>query len=131
IDGAADMWTQLNNVQRVIDKKNFTLIKYPNGSPSSPKNESLLIYNRSGSDMPFGHVSVIVDVLPSFIRVAEENYYPYYWIGNWSRQIQYVFTNGSYYIQDDYPILGWMTVEDNNQTKPLDQTTINTIIELN
>jgi glutathionylspermidine amidase/synthetase len=34
--GAADMWTQLNNVQRVVDRKCFNLKKYPNGSPSPP-----------------------------------------------------------------------------------------------
>jgi hypothetical protein len=131
VDGAADIWTQINNVQRVVDKQCFTLKQYPNGSPSPPKNESLLIYTRSGVDMPFGHVAIIVDVLPGFIQVAEENYYPYYWSGNYSRQIQYEFINGSYYILDDYPIYGWMTVEDNNQTKPLDQTTIDAIIQLN
>ncbi|CAF0794273.1 unnamed protein product [Didymodactylos carnosus] len=128
IDQAADMWTQLDNVQRVIDKKYFPLKKYPNGSPDPPKNESLLIYKRSGVDMLSGHVSVIVDVLPGFIQVAEENYDPYYWSGNYSRQIPYVFINESYYIEDDYPIFGWMSIEDNNQTKPLDQATINAII---
>jgi glutathionylspermidine amidase/synthetase len=77
VNDAADMWTQLTDVQRVSDKKIFTLIKYPNGSPSKPQNESLLIYKVDGKEMPFGHVAVIVDVLPGFIRVAEENYYPY------------------------------------------------------
>jgi glutathionylspermidine amidase/synthetase len=131
IDGAADMWTQLNNVQRVVDSKTFPLINYPNDSPTPPRNESLLIYQRYGTDMPFGHVSVIVDVLPNFIRVAEENYDAYYWSGNYSRQIQYVYINGSYVIQDDYPILGWMSVNDSNQTKPLDQSTISAILLLN
>ncbi len=130
IDGAADIW-DLKIVQRVVDKQCFNLIQHPNGSPSPPQNESLLIYTRSSVDMPFGHVAVIVDVLPDFIRVAEENYDAYYWSGNYSRQIPYVFKNGSYFIEDEDPIFGWMTVEDNNQTKPLDQATIDAIIKLN
>jgi len=131
IDGAADIWTQISNVQRVVDKQCFPLKQYPNGSPNPPINESLLIYKRSEPSMPFGHVAVIVDVLPGFIRVAEENYDAYYWSGNYSRQIPYVLINGSYYIQDDYSIFGWMSVSDNNQTKELDQITIDAIIKLN
>jgi glutathionylspermidine amidase/synthetase len=131
VDGAADMWAQLNTVQRVIDQQCFSLKQYPNGSPDPPKNESLIIYSRSGVDMPFGHVAVIVDVLPGFIRVAEENYNAYYWSGNYSRQIPYVFKNGGYFIEDDYPLFGWMSIDDNNQTQALDQTTINGIIQLN
>jgi glutathionylspermidine amidase/synthetase len=94
--GAADIWTQIETVQRVVDGKCFNLTKYPNGSPSPPINESLLIYNRSSDDLPFGHVAVIVDVLPGFIHVAEQNYYPYYWWGNYSRQIEYVLINGTH-----------------------------------
>ena len=131
VDGAADIWTQIDYVQRVADKKCFTLNKFPNGSPSPPQNESILIYNRSGVDMPYGHVAIIVDVLSGFIRVAEENYYAYYWSGNYSRQIPYVLKNGLYFIQDDYPISGWITIQDNNQTSPLDQTMINAIMQLN
>jgi trypanothione synthetase/amidase len=132
VDAAANMWTQLNNVQRVVDNQCFNLKKYSNGSPNPPQNESLIIYKNDTTDMPFGHVAVIIDILPAFIRVAEQNYYPYYWSANYSRQIPYGLINGSYYIQDDYDIFGWMTIEDkNNQTKPLDQSTINKIIQLN
>ena len=132
IPGAADMWTQLKYVQRVVDGRCFPLKRHPNGSPSRPKKGSLLIYKRSGTDTPFGHVAVIVHVLRGFIRVAEENYYPYYWSGNYSRQIPYEVRKGRYYIKDDYPTFGWMSVQDNNdQTAPLDQKTIDAIIQLN
>ena len=130
VDGASDMWN-LTTVQRIVDKRCFTLKTHPNGSPSRPQNESLLIYKRTGSDMPYGHVSVIVDVLSDSIRVAEENYNAFYWSGNYSRQIPYGIRNGLYFIEDDYPIFGWMTIEDYNQTKPLDQSTIDLIIQLN
>ena len=129
VDGAADIWN-LTTVQRVVDQKIFIFKSHPNGSPSPPQNESLVIYTRSSADIPYGHVSVIVDVLPDYIRVAEENYDPYYWSGNYSRQIPYVLRQGMYYIEDNYPIFGWMTVEDDNQTKPLDQSIIDQIIQL-
>ena len=91
----------------------------------------MLIYHRSGTEMPYGHVAVIVDVLPGFIRVAEENYDAYYWSGNYSRQIPYTMKNGSYFIEDSYPIAGWMSMNDSDRTAPLDQNTINAIIKLN
>ena len=119
VDAAVDMWTQLKTIQRVVDGKCFNLKTHANGSTSPPKNESLLIYQRSQPDMPYGHVSVIVDVTATYIRVAEENYHFYYWTGNYSRQIPYSVVNGSYYLQDTYTIHGWMSVEDNNETKPI------------
>ncbi|CAF4214306.1 unnamed protein product [Rotaria sp. Silwood2] len=130
VDAANDMWSQLSYVQRVVDGKCFSLKKYQNGSTSPPKNESLLIY-RLGKDIPYGHVSVIVDVLNDSIRVAEQNFHAYYWASNYSRQIPYVLKNGSYYIMDSYNIYGWMSVEDNNENNPLNQSTIDKIIQKN
>ncbi|CAF4830802.1 unnamed protein product [Rotaria sp. Silwood2] len=130
VDAANDMWSQLSIVQRVVDGKCFSLKKYQNGSTSPPKNESLLIYSR-GKDMPYGHVAVIVDVLNDSIHVAEQNFHAYYWAGNYSRRIPYVLKNGSYYIMDDYNIYGWMSVEDNNENYPLNQSTINKILQKN
>ncbi|CAF0816293.1 unnamed protein product [Adineta steineri] len=127
----ADIWTEIDYVQRVNDKKCFSVKKYSNGSPNPPQNESLLIYNRSGIALPFGHVAIIVDVLSNSIRVAEENYDAYLWIGNYAREIPYKYLNGNYYIEDKYPIAGWISIIDYNQTKPLDQYTINNIIQLN
>jgi len=127
VPGAADIWN-LRTVQRVVDRQCFGLTRHPNGSPFPPQNESLLIYARAGGDMSSGHVSVIVDVSSNFIRVAEQNYYPYYWKGNFARQITYTRRNGLYYIEDNYPIIGWITVDDaRKQTKPLNQSIINKI----
>ncbi|CAF4096440.1 unnamed protein product [Rotaria sordida] len=130
VDAANDMWSQLSFVQRVVDGKCFSLKKYQNGSKSPPKNESLLIYSL-GEDMLFGHVSVIVDVLNDSIRVAEQNFHAYYWSSNYSREIPYIMKNGSYYIMDNYNIYGWMSVEDNNQTYPLNQSIIDKILRKN
>lgn len=46
IVGAVDILSQVDNAQRVVDKKCFNFTKYPNSSPSPPKNETLLIYDR-------------------------------------------------------------------------------------
>ncbi len=121
----------MNNAQRVVDRKCFNFTKYPNGSPSPPKNETLLIYGRSHDSPLYGHVAIIVDVLANFIRVAKENYDDYFWSGNYSRQIPYVLKEGKYYIEDTMPVLGWMGLDDHNQIKPLDQQTIDEIIKLN
>ncbi|CAF3175780.1 unnamed protein product [Rotaria sp. Silwood2] len=118
IEGAADMWSELAHVQRVINGQCFPLTTHPNGSPYPPRNESLLIYSRSSPDMPYGPVAVIVDVGLNFVRVAEENFNFYYWSDNYARQIPFVIKNGSYFIEDDYHIYGWMSIEDGNQLKP-------------
>ena len=124
---APDIW-HLDFVQRVIDKKYFNFIHHPNGSPSPPKNESLLIYDQGDDGIPYGHVAVIVDVSPTHIRVAEQNYDFNYWNGNYAREIQYQSTDGKYFIDDFYDIVGWMNIELDKQTKPLDQPTIDRII---
>jgi surface antigen len=72
-------------------------------------------------DMPYGHVAVIVDVLPNAIRVAEQNFYFYYWPYNYARQIPVEFINGLYYIKDQYEVYGWMEIDDNQELIPLEQ----------
>jgi len=131
IVGAVDIWSQVDNAQRVVDRKCFNFKKFPNGSPQPPINETLIIFGRSSLSPLYGHVAVIVDILPNFIRIAEQNYDDYYWTGNYSRQLPYVFRNGGYYIEGNMPVLGWMLLDDHNQTKPLDQQTIDQIIKLN
>ena len=128
VDDAADIW-DLEIVQRVADKKCFNFIRHPDGSLSPPQNESLLIYARSNRGIPYGHVAVIVDVSPTFIRVAEQNYDRFYWEGNYARQIPYKLIRGRYYIQDYYTVIGWMTIEFDKETKPLDRSTIDQIIQ--
>ncbi|CAF1242093.1 unnamed protein product [Adineta steineri] len=121
IEGANDMWSQLTYVERVADKKRFPLKNHPNGSPNPPINESYLIYPIQ-KDMPYGHVAVIVDVLPNAIRIAEENFYFHYWTRNYAREIPVVFRDGRYFIDDKYSIYGWMEIDDNKQLQPLDKT---------
>jgi hypothetical protein len=116
------MWNQLKYVERVADQQTFPLKQHPNGSPNPPIKDSYLIYPIQ-KDMPFGHVAVIVRVLPNAIRIAEQNFYFYYWPHHYARQIPVVLRNGLYYIKDEYEVYGWMEIDDNKQLKPLDEST--------
>ncbi len=122
VEGANDMWTQLTYIERVSDKQQFPLKRHSNGSPNPPINESYLIYPIQ-KDMPYGHVAVIVEVLPNAIRVAEQNFYFYYWPNNYAREIPVVFRDGLYYIGDQYVVYGWIEIDVNQQLKPLDELT--------
>ena len=65
--------------------------------------------------MPFGHVAVIVEVLPNAIRIAEQNFYFHYWSNDYAREIPIVERNGLFYIQDKYEVYGWMEIIDPQQ----------------
>jgi glutathionylspermidine amidase/synthetase len=122
VEGANDMWNQLKYVERVVDKQKFPLKQHSNGSPYPPINESYLIYPIQ-KDMPYGHVAVIVEVLPNAIRIAEQNFYFHYWSHHYARQIPLVFRNGLYYVTDQYEVYGWIEIDDNKQLQPLDRST--------
>jgi hypothetical protein len=108
------MWNQLKYVERVADQQTFPLKQHPNGSPNPPIKDSYLIYSIQ-EDLSFGHVAVIVRVLPNAIKIAEQNFYFYYWPHHYARQIPVVFRNGLYYIEDEYEVYGWMEIDDNKQ----------------
>ena len=112
--GASDIWNQIEFIQRVEDKREFPLKKHSNGSPNLPLKNSYLIYPVQ-NDMPFGHVAVIVEVLPNAIRIAEQNFYFHYWSNDYAREIPIVERNGLFYIQDKYEVYGWMEIIDPQQ----------------
>ncbi|UJR31235.1 hypothetical protein I4U23_018737 [Adineta vaga] len=126
---AADMWNDLKYVECVIDGKQFSLKCYPNGSPHSPKPDSLLIYPRN-EQFPYGHVAIICDIVPGFIRIAEQNYIYHSWSDNYAREISLKCKeDGNYYIEDEDEICGWIEIDDNNQLKPLDETRLDLILK--
>jgi trypanothione synthetase/amidase len=128
IPHAADMWHQLKTLERVTDGKQFPLILHLNGSFDKPKRDSLLIYP-SSSALPFGHVAIICDVVPGFIRVAEQNYEYYNWSDNYSRQIPLIFKNNCYYIEDEHEVYGWMEIENSETLGPLDETKLELVLK--
>ncbi|CAF1084637.1 unnamed protein product [Adineta steineri] len=124
---AADIWESLTYVERVTDGKHFPLKPHPNGSPTLPKIDTFLIYAIS-TEQPVGHIAVICDVGPNYIRIAEQNNKFHYWNGEYAREIPMIQKDGLYYLEDEDIIYGWMEIEDdNNELKPLDESVINTI----
>jgi glutathionylspermidine synthase len=121
VGSAADIWKELNYVERVTDGRKFLIKSCSNGSPNKPKCESFLIYSRD-KENPFGHIAVICEVEEDFIRVAEQNYRFHYWSDNYSRQIPMIKRDGLYYIDDCYDIYGWMEVENSDQLTPFNQS---------
>jgi trypanothione synthetase/amidase len=125
---AADMWNDLKYVERVTDGKRFPLKLYPNGSKHKPKHDSLLIYPRN-KELPFGHVAIICDVVPNFIRIAEQNYIYHSWSDNYAREIPVIIEDGCYYIKDEDDICGWIEIDDNDELIPLDETKLDSILK--
>lgn len=128
IPQAAELWNELQAVERVTDGKQFPLILHRNGSSNKPIRDSLLVYPRN-SDLPYGHVAIICDVLPNFIRVAEQNYEYYNCSNNYSREIPIVMKNNGYYIEDEHEVFGWMEIDDIEQLEPLDERKLDLILK--
>jgi len=124
---AGDIWDQLKSVERVTDGKHFPLKCIPNGSPIKPKIDTFLIYCRS-EEQPVGHIAVICDVGPDYIRIAEQNNEFHFWEDNYARQIPLICKDGLYYLEDEDPLFGWMEIENEDQLEPLDETDIDKIL---
>lgn len=142
VDGAADMWDQLDYVTLLDNVTTAPLYKYANGAAlgyggSAPRVGDLMIYPRDGEGkFPFGHVAVIVGVqlpdawedgMPAEPRqgrvfIAEQNWHSNPWPGpfhNASRTLPLWVTPSTqesprrYTIHDDYhTIQGWMRYGD-------------------
>ena len=115
---AADMWEELKYVERVTDGRKFSMKIHRNGSSSKPSCDSFLLYPR-GEDIPFGHIAVICEVHEQSLRVVEQNYRFHYWSDNHSREIPMVKRDGLYWIEDYYPVYGWMEIEQSEELTPL------------
>ncbi|CAF3771779.1 unnamed protein product [Rotaria sordida] len=126
---AADMFTNLKSIERVTDGKHFPLKTYPNCSPHEPQADSILIFSRT-EDQPFGHVAIICEVVPGFVRIAEQNQDSTYWPGDYARELRLIQKNDLYYIEDDENVItGWMEIEDNHQLEPLDESNLDVILK--
>ena len=123
---AADIWSELSSVERVTDGMHFPLKRHPNGSPTLPTIDSFLIYCRT-EEQPVGHIAIICEVGPDYVRIAEQNNKFHFWEDNHARQIPVVQKDGLYYIEDEDPLYGWMEIDDNNQLEPFSDTTVSAI----
>ena len=123
IGSACDIWHELTHLERVTDGKLIPLIAHPNGSSTKPMKDSILIYAR-GSGLPFGHVAIITEVGPDYIRIAEQNYRFHRWPKNYARQLPITARNGEYFVRDSYRISGWMEIAGDEQLRPLDDDAV-------
>ena len=108
VEGAADIWS-LEGFVYVRSSENASIEKVENGSTCKPEVGNVLIYERAGSEIPFGHVAIIVDVSEFGVKLAEQNWKNDYWPGDYSRELNFTISEGKYYLFDGiYPIIGWI-----------------------
>ncbi|CAF2786713.1 unnamed protein product [Rotaria sp. Silwood2] len=125
---AADIWSQVNTIERVTDAKHFSLKCHPNGSSEPPTIDSLLIYSRS-EEQPVGHIAIICGVGPNYVRIAEQNNKFHFWDNDYAREIPLEYKDGLYYIEDEDPISGWIEIEDHHQLEPFHESHISSILQ--
>lgn len=125
---AINIWTDVKNIERVIDGEMFRLKRVPNGSPKPPTKDSLLIYSRN-QKMPYGHVAIITDVTDEHVHIAEQNNLFQRWSDDHARKERIIFQNGLYFIEDEDPICGWLEIHDLHQLEPLDSSKVSQILE--
>ena len=106
VDVAADIWTKIDHLTRVVDKRQVPLKSYINGSTHPPRVGDLLIYARAFYGT--GHVAVVtkVNLKKGVIKVGEQKYNNMPWPGNYARRIALYKKDDHYWLLDGY-ILGW------------------------
>ncbi|CAF1216469.1 unnamed protein product [Adineta ricciae] len=125
---AARIWKDVKAVERVTDGCQFSLECHSNGSPREPQIDSLLVYPRCDA-LPFGHIAVISEVGPGYVRIVEQNYESNSWSENHTRQLRLVEKDDLFYIEDEHSIYGWMTIKDNHELGPLDESKLDVILK--
>jgi len=109
----------LRFVRRVADNAALPLHAFGNGSRRVPEPGCLLIWNEGGEFARTGHVAIVTEVDPEFIRVVEQNvdHQPWETGQGCSREIKATLTaDGEYWIRCNFAgaeILGWVIQTDN------------------
>lgn len=93
---------------------------FANGNACLPAVGSLLIWQEGGEFEDTGHVAVITEVSPTFVRIAEQNVGHSLWHGrNYARELKATLSaEGEYWLSCSYgdaEILGWMTQTDDTR----------------
>ena len=109
---------RLRAVRAVREDRILPLQSFLNGSKRHPEYGCLLIWNEGGDFETTGHVAVVTEVTPNYVRIAEQNYRHRLWPEgqNFSRQIDAeVGADGRYQIKcptGGHAILGWVLQTD-------------------
>jgi glutathionylspermidine amidase/synthetase len=105
---------RLATVRLVRDNKLLPLRSFKNGSLHPPEPGCLLIWDEGGEFETTGHVAIVTEVTPDYLRVVEQNVGDRIWPAgqNYSRQIKAETTpEGHYWLEcsfGDAKILGWV-----------------------
>jgi len=105
---------RLRSVRVVRDNTHRPLSSYRNGSKRHPEPGCLLIWEEGGEFERTGHVAVVTEVAPQYVRFVEQNVGHRIWPPgqNYSRELKAVVTEmGEYWLEcsfGDATILGWV-----------------------
>lgn len=111
---------RLQSVRVIADNSRLPLKAFRNGSFRHPEPGALLIWSEGGEFEVTGHVAVITEVTPTYVRLIEQNVTHVVWPQgqHYSREIPArVTSDGSYWLRCSYgdaTILGWVIQTDND-----------------
>ena len=109
---------RLPSVRRVRDNSRLPLKSFRNGARRPPEPGCLLIWSEGGEFETTGHVAIVTEVTPDYVRIAEQNYGDRLWPEgqSFSREIRAEMTpEGNYWLESgfaDTEILGWVIQTD-------------------
>lgn len=117
---------ELRSVRDVKANTRLPLRAFANGCVMHPVVGSLLIWQEGGEFEDTGHVAIITEVTPNYVRIAEQNVGHQRWPEgqNYARELSATVTeDGEYWITCSYgdaEILGWMIqTDDERYCEPL------------
>jgi glutathionylspermidine amidase/synthetase len=111
---------RLRNVRSVAENRLLPLRSFRNGSKRPPVPGCLLIWDEGGEFETTGHVAVVTEVTPDYVRIVEQNVDDSLWAPgqNFSREIAAETTpDGDYWLEcsfGDATILGWVIQTDDD-----------------
>lgn len=130
---------ELNSVRVIQDNSELPLRSFRNGSKRHPEPGCMLIWDEGGEFVNTGHVAIVTEVSPTWVRVAEQNVSFARWLPDqdYSREIKAVVTDsGEYWLECTYgdaTILGWVIQTDDDahatRTPALDKRLFNLKID--
>ncbi len=117
---------RLQSVRIVGENRRLPLRAFKNGSARHPVPGCLLVWDEGGEFERTGHVAVVTEVTPTYIRFAEQNVGHKVWARgrNYAREIRATVTDqGEYWVEcsfGDATILGWViqTDDDDHAEEP-------------
>lgn len=119
---------RLRSVRVIDDGTRLPLHSFSNGSKRHPEPGCLLIWDEGGEFETTGHVAIVTEVTPEYVRFVEQNVRNQVWPDgrNYSREIKAkVSDDGQYWLEcsfGDATILGWVIqTDDDAHAEEIDQ----------